>query len=471
VLAAAAVQWAPAQVPPPVSERLDAAALPADALGFAVLRMRDGATVLAHNAERPMQPASTLKLLTSWVALEELGPGWKGRSELRTAGEIAGGVLRGDLVLAGMADVDLDWRELERMLRRLRVRGIREIRGDLVLDRSYFSPARTDVGLAPFDEAPEFRYNVVPDALLLNTNLVELDIASDGRGVRAAMSPALDQVRVVSDMTLVDRRCADWEDGWRFPTIAEHVRGTLTIRLQGEFPRDCTASTAISVIDRDAFALRLFRLLWRSLGGTFRGGVREASVPGATQVLAHHSSRPLVELLHDINKDSDNPVTRVVYLALGATSPDGTAPTAVRAEARMRAFLAARGVADASLVLENGSGLSRAERIRPRQLAAALRAARGGPWSAELVASMPIAALDGGMRSRLNDSPAAMRARIKTGTLRDASAVAGYVRGEDGEEYVVVAMINHPLAAGAAARPALDALVDWVARGRAGTRP
>src|SRR5205823_3275715 len=129
-----------------------------------------------------------------------------------------------------------------------------------------------------------------------------------------------------------------------------------------------------------------------------------------------------------------------------------------------RAGVGRRGTGPHGLVLENGPGLSRSERIRPAQLAAVLWAATASRWAPEFLASLPIVALDGSMRSRLAKSPAAAQARIKTGTLRDVSAVAGYVEDSRGHTHIVVAMINHERADRRVARPILDALIDWVAR-------
>ena len=468
----AAALPAAAQLPPPMLDRMRAAGLPEEAAGVVVQRLSDGRALLVHNAERSLAPASTLKLLTSLAALETLGPAHRGTAELLTRGTVSDGVLNDDLFLRGRADVDLDWQAFEHMLQVLRLRGVRDIRADLVLDRTHFNPARTDVGLAPFDEAPEFRYNFVPDALMLNTNLVRLDLVSDGHEVRVAMTPALEGVGVVSGFRIGDRACDDWEDGWVLPEVKKGPLGGIRIRLQGEFPRDCTADTQVNVLDRVLFADRLFRATWKRLGGTFTGRVRDGATPADARVLAEHKSRPLTELVRDVNKDSDNPITRVLYLSMGAAGALQGEPTAVAAEREVRAWMARRGIDSEGLVLENGSGLSRKERIRPAQLAAVLRAAAASPWSAEFTASLPIVAVDGAMRKRLRASPAAERARIKTGTLRDASAVAGYVKDESGETYVVVAMLNHDNANKRVARPILDALVDWVAsRGRAGTPP
>ncbi len=448
-----------------VLARVRAAGLGDDAVGFVVQRLSDGVVVAAHNADRAMQPASTIKLVTSAVALERLGPAWRGRSELRAQAVVRDGVLLGNLHLRGLADLDLDWQALERMLHLARHQGIREIAGDVVVDRALFNPARTDVGVPPFDEAPEFRYNVIPDALLVNSNLMLLDLASDGTGVRVAVTPPLERVIVESDMAIVERACEGWEDGWKPPVVKQELRGILRVRLQGDFPRDCLASTSINVIDRAAFTDRLVRALWSRLGGKLKGRVRDGETPSDARVIAEHRSRPLGDLLRDINKRSDNPMTRMVFLALG-TLPDGPPgePTLLRADRQVRNWLERRDIDSTGLVLENGSGLSRRERIRPSQLAGLLRAAAASEWAPEFLASLPVVSVDGTMRNRLGGTPASGSARIKTGTLRDTAAIAGYVKDAGGETCVVVAFLNYPAATRAVSRPILDGLVDTVAR-------
>jgi len=454
---------AAAEVPAPVAAALAAAGLPEDSLGFVVMDARTGREVLAHRADAPMQPASTLKVLTALVALERLGPAWQGRTELVTAAPVEGGVLRGDLVLRGGADPDVGWADFRRMLVAARNQGIREVAGDFVLDLGLFTPARLDRGVPPFDETPEFRYNLIPDALMLGSYLFGLELAADGSRVAAAIETPLEGVRLENGLTLSPRKCADWEDGWKLPAV-ERRNGEIAIRLSGDFPKDCTASTRLNLLDRVEYADRLFRALWKELGGTFKGTTRVSFAPGG-RLLAQHRSRLLGEMVRDVNKRSDNPVTRMLYLVLGTTDqlpPGGT--TAERAERVMRDWLREKGIDDTGLVLDNGSGLSRRERIRPATLAAVLREARSSPWFAEYLSALPIAGVDGGVRKRLNGSPAAQRSRLKTGTLRDASALAGYLAGESGEPLVFVAMINHPKATASVARPVLDALADHVAR-------
>jgi D-alanyl-D-alanine carboxypeptidase/D-alanyl-D-alanine-endopeptidase (penicillin-binding protein 4) len=460
-----------APLPEPVQRLMEAAGIGADALGLLVLRGHE--VVLAHGAERPMQPASVIKLVTTLVGLEQLGPVFRGRTELRAAAPVVKGVLQGDLILRGGADADFSGEALETMLQSLRNQGIRRIGGDLVLDRSVFNPARIDQGLAPFDEWPDAYYNVIPDALLVNKNMLQLDLRSTDKRLRLAMQPALDRVSIESDMTLVDADCANWEAGWQRPQVTRERNGKLRVVLRGTFPRNCAKTNSISVVDRQDYVERLFRARWKALGGAFDGEVVEGVAPADAAVLAAHVARALPELIRDINKTSDNTLARTVFLSLGSLESDpllgsralpaSSETTLTRADWVVRDWLRRHGIDDTGLVLENGSGLSRLERISAAQLGGVLQAGLRSNWAPELQASLPIAALDGTMRKRLRESPAASHARLKTGSMNQVTAVAGYVPDANGTLCVVVAMLNSEQVGGGKGRAVLDALIDWVA--------
>ena len=461
---------APDGLPETVVNMLDAANIPTYAMGAVVIRLSDGATVLSHRPDASMQPASNMKLVTTIVGLEKLGPTWRWRTELRTAAPVEDGVLQGDVVLRGGGDGDLTWEAFNRMLKTLRQKGIRDIRGDLILDREMFQPPRTDIGVPSFDESPESEDNVIPDALLINTNLLRFDFESDNQTLRARMTPELEGVSIDLQMKLIDRACDKWDDGWQPPGYVKADDGSIRIQLRGVFPRNCSTSARINVLERNDFIDRLFRTLWTSHGGTFGGTTREVSVasaaPADSRLLAQHRSRTLADMLREINKPSDNALTRLMYLTLG-TLDNGGGTSLEKAERQIRAWFNHLGIADAGLVIENGSGLSRKERVRPSQLAALLAAEYRSNWAPEFLSSLPIVALDGTMRSRLKNSPVAGRARMKTGTLNNVVALAGYVPDASGQTHVVVAIINHQLLDGKlwpTGRPILDALVDWVGR-------
>jgi len=349
--------------------------------------------------------------------------------------------------------------------------GVRVIAGDVLLDRSLFQPERRDLGLAPFDDAPEFAYNVIPDALNLNGSLLELEIRSDDQSLSARSLPRLLGVELSSAMTLSDDGCAAWSAGWQAAQVREKNPG-LAIELRGRFPKNCTIRTYLQLTDRDLLTEALVRTLWTQLGGQLDGAVRAGQAAPDARVLARRWARPWGELLRPLNKQSDNALTRLLYLQLGAaaagsepgTKASNNASTDTLAEREVRRWLANNGLDDASLVLDNGSGLSRQERLSARLLVGVLQRVLAGPHAADLMMSLPAVGVDGTMRNRLKSSPATAWTRLKTGTLRNVAALAGVVHDGQRQPWVVVLNINHEQAS--RARPALDALVDWLVRGR-----
>ncbi|HEY9108550.1 MAG TPA: D-alanyl-D-alanine carboxypeptidase/D-alanyl-D-alanine-endopeptidase [Roseateles sp.] len=449
-------------MPDAVQAALAKAGLPADSLGF-VLQPLDGSRpALTRRADDAMAPGSTMKLVTATIALDRLGINHRGRTELLAAAPPINGVIDGPLMLRGGADPDLDWPALWWLLRQVRESGVRDIRGGLVVDRTLFNPTRLDVGLPPFDEAPEFGYNVIPDALHLNGSLLDIELQATATGVTTRSLPALAGLTVdASAMTLSPRACKDWDEVWK-PAVAEPAGDGWTLKLQGAFPAGCLQRAPLQLVDRQWLVTHAVRQLWAELGGTMGAGDVEAAAPPGAVVLATHRGRPLAEVLRGVMKSSDNAVTRLIYLQLGARAAQPGEPTLQASERVVRAWFKAQGLDDRGLVLDNGSGLSRSERISPAQLAGLLRAGQHGAQAPELLATLPVAGVDGTLSRRLKDGPAAGVARLKTGTLRDAVGLAGFVPDASGRPWVFVALLNHPDAA-KKGRPVLDALVEWVA--------
>ena len=472
--------------PAPIAEMMHAAGLGSEHLGLVIWRLDEAAPRFVNQPVTPFAPASTMKVVTTQVALDTLGPAWRARTEFFATAPIVDGVLRGHLVLRAGGAPDFDRLSLQRLLEQVRHAGIAEIAGDIVVDRTHFSPSRIDLGLAPFDEAPEFRYNVIPDALLLNQHLVGINVSTRTADIgmpalRASLLDPLENVLIETDeMTLADVPCNQWESVWQVPYVVRRGwtgdtdnAAQLVIRLRGGFPRDCAQTLQLNVLDAADHSDRMLRGIWHHLGGSLRGIVRERllgeSLTMSGKPLASHLSRPLGEIVRDINKPSDNAVTRQLLMSLGeARTTDPTIATERTSRARggavIRAWFRVHGIDDTGLTIDNGSGLSRSERIQPMQLATLLRLAYRGKWAPEFLSSLPIVGLDGTMRTRLRQSAAHETARIKTGTLRDVAAVAGYVNDAQGRPYVLVGLFNHPTLGSRRMRPLADALIEWVAR-------
>jgi len=453
-------------LPENVSAILRSAGLAETSLSALVLPIQGGTPRLAVLEERAMAPASTMKLATTLVALEELGPTFRWRTELLSQGRLDAATLRGTLYLRGGGEPNLNWDGLRAMFRSLRAQGVTHLEADLVLDRSLFQPMRPDIGVPDFDESPKAYYNVIPDALVLNGNVIEFSLESNDQKTSVRTQPPLAGVLIDANLSLKDMPCDAWDDDWDAPLVKSSSDDTATVVLRGAFPRNCKTKTRLSLLDRNLYIERFLQAFWQELGGTWKGRVKDGLTPPHALLLVERNSDTLADLVKPINKASDNLMARTLYLTLGTQLPkEGRQEnTFLNANASMHNWFNKNGIATEGLVMENGSGLSRLERISARQLASLLQVGARSNWFAEFASSFPIVAVDGAMRKRLRDSPAAGRARIKTGTLRDAVAIAGYVRDVRNQDWVVVAFINDPEAR--KGRPALDALIDWVASGR-----
>lgn len=429
--------------------------LPRAALGAIILPVEGGPPLLAVQADASMNPASVMKLVTSFAGLELLGPAWQWKTEFWSAAPIEAGVLRGDLYLKGYGDPALSFDRYWLLLRALQGRGVRRISGQLVLDRSYFGASEDDDN--PFDDSPERAYNVAPDALLINFKALRFDMESSAQTVSVAAEPSLPNLSVTHRFKLVDGPCENWRGGWQRPDIDSKGERTV-VTLRGNFPRNCRASRYLGLFDPPRFADLLTRSLWTELGGSLEGITRQGNLPADARLLARQESPPLSLVLHDINKWSNNTQARALFLTLGVEHGSRDQPAAQAAQTVVRQALARRKLNFPELVLENGSGLSRSERISPRHMAEMLVAAWHSPFGPELVSSLPVLGTDGTLRKRFSSGPLKGQGHLKTGTLDDVKSIAGYVRAANGKVYALAGFINHPDAERGV--PVLDALIE-----------
>lgn len=447
-------------LPPEVLAALQQAGVPPQALGVCVAPVDAAQPTLAHQSELSVNPASLMKLVTTYAALELLGPAFSWRTPLLMEGRLLGDVLEGRLYLRGEGDPTLTMERLWLLLRRVRQLGVRELRGDLVLDRSAFPLPEVDPGA--FDGEPLRPYNAQPDALLLNYKSMVFGFVPDtARGIaRVLVDPPLAGVQTDAAVPLdLLAPC----EGWRAALRADFA-DPLRPRFAGAYPALCgEQSWPVAYPEPRSFNARAVEGMWRSLGGTLAGQVREGLTPPQLPLLAESVSPPLAEVVRAINKHSNNVMAQQLFLTLGRVQRGSGTPEAARAA--LAQWLAAKWPGAAQeLQFENGSGLSRLTRTTPRFLARLLQAAWASPVMPELLGSLPISGIDGTLR-RSRMAPGL--AHLKTGSLRDVAGVAGYVLGASGRRHVLAALIQHPNAA--AARPALDALALWAHRDLAAT--
>ena len=444
-------------LPAPVAKALREAGIPAASVGVFVQDVSARKPLIAHGADRSMSPASVMKLVTTYAGLELLGPAYTWKTEVWTGGAVAGDVLHGDLIVKGYGDPALTLESFWSLLRDVRALGIREIRGDLLLDNSYFLATGGDPG--SFDNEPFRPYNVMPEALLVNFKTVRFRLVpEESSGVRIIADAESARLRIVNRLLLDDGPCNGWREAV-LTEVSKYGNDAATVLVSGSYPRACgEKSLHLSLFNNTGHVDALFRQLWQELGGTLGGSVREGVAAPGARLLASRESRALAEAVRDINKFSNNVMARQLLLTIGREI--GGEDSERAAMQAVDKWLAERDMAFPELEIENGSGLSRTERITPGHLGTLLLAAWRGPLMAEFVSSLPIAAVDGTMKKRLHDQGVAGHAHIKTGSLRGVKAIAGYVHDRKGRGVAVVFIINHPDAS--AGQAAQDALLEWV---------
>jgi len=428
------------EIPAPISAALHEARIPASAVGLVIAPLDDGALRLAVNESTPMHPASTMKLVTTYAALNLLGPTFQWHTGVYAASRPHGGRLEGDLILRGGGDPSLVIERFWLLVHRLRGLGLKQLHGSLVLDKSAYAPEAAAGG--PLDGNELRPYNVAPDALLVNFKTLSLDFVPDpAAGVaRIIATPTLAGMHLPASVPLGNGPCGDWRE-----RLKADFGNPWAPKLGGHFPRDCgEQSWHVSLLDHTQYVGAAFRSLWESSGGAWNGQVREGRLPAGATELLQFESPPLAEVVRDINKYSNNVMARQVFLTLGA--PDSSeAASPERSVQALTAWLARAGLPMPELVLENGCGLSRRETISADSMARLLRHAYAGARMPEFMASLPVAGMDGTMKNR---NAATGSAYVKTGLLEGVRAVAGYVLANSGHRYVVVMIVNHPNADG-----------------------
>ena len=452
----------PQALPPEVEAALARAKVPRDSVTLLVADAEGQRPPrLAWRAQEPVNPASIMKVVTTYAALDLLGPAYTWNTPVYVDGPVVDGTLRGNLYIQGRGDPSLVIERLWLLLRRVQGMGIRHIAGDVVLDRSAFDPG-VENDPAAFDGEPLRPYNAAPDALLLNFRAVAIHFMPDRHNQVAHLrfDPPLAGVAVQPTVPLTAGECGAGTD-WRAGLRAD-FSDAQRIVFAGGLPASCgERSWSVAYADPRSYALRAVGGLWAEMGGRVGGQMRHGTVPAGLQPAFEAQSPPLAEVIRDINKYSNNVMAQQLFLTLALHRQPRQPAGFEDARRAIRQWWNERiGTGEGQPVFENGAGLSREERLSAAALAKMLQVAWRSPAMSELMASLPAIGVDGTLRRRQLRSGGS--AHLKTGTLRDSSGVAGYVDGASGRRWVLVAIANDPNAA--AARPAFDALVDWATR-------
>jgi serine-type D-Ala-D-Ala carboxypeptidase/endopeptidase (penicillin-binding protein 4) len=438
-------------LPAEVEAALDQAKLPRDALVAVVQEVGASSTRVNWQPQKLVNPASLAKLITTSAALDLLGPAWTWSTPVWLQGNLQNGVLEGNLHIKGSGDPKVVLERLWLLLRRVQQLGVREIRGDIVLDRSAFALPEQNPG--DFDGEALRPYNASADALLLNYKSVVMTFTPlPLKGVATvATDPPLHGVKADTILPLSNAPCDDWRSA-----LKADFSDPTRIKMNGSFSTACGEKQwAVAYADPKTYNERALRGMWLDMGGKLGGVVRDGAAPANVAPTFEVLSPPLAEVVRDINKFSNNVMAQQLFLSL-ALVQRGQGTVDVARELTRQWLTDRLGDVGRTALIDNGSGLSRDARVTAQMMARLLQVAWASPTMPELLSSLPVVGVDGTLRR--SKAPSG-RAHLKTGSLRDVMGIAGVVLSNTGRRYVVVAIVNHPNAN--AARPALDALVKW----------
>jgi D-alanyl-D-alanine carboxypeptidase/D-alanyl-D-alanine-endopeptidase (penicillin-binding protein 4) len=417
--------------------------------------------ILATNENQPRSPASVIKVLTTYAALDALGPSYTWKTRAYTTGRLANGVLNGDLIVVGGGDPYMTAERWWRFVQSLREQGLAKITGDFVIDHSYFAPH--EGGRGDFDAQPFRTYNVLPDALMVNFQTSRFTVIANTVREQPLIlvNPLPSNLDLRNQVRLGNGRCQGYDRGIIFDTPSP-IDAPNTVVVRGTFPTACGSySISRAIMTAPDYAYGTFRTLWTQSGGAIDGAMRIETLPPDATLFYEHDSLPLSEVIRLVNKYSNNVMARHLMLTLGVEKY-GPPATIESGRNTIRAWLASRGIQMPGFVLDNGSGLSRAERVTARGLGEMLDLAWHSPFMPEFAASLPLSATDGTLRNRFKSPGMQGRIRLKTGHLDNVSALAGFVNAASGKTYVVVIIVNHPGAHGGSGEDLHAELIRWV---------
>lgn len=465
ILVALSVPAFASELPHSVQQMFKQAGVPQSAISIYVSEVGAKKPIVSVNADVAMNPASVMKLVTTYAGLEILGPAFSWQTILYANGKISDGVLHGDLIIKGFGDPKLNLENFWLLTHRLRKTGLKVIAGNLVLDQTHYDVPNDDPG--GFDGERYRTYNIIPEALLVNyrASMIVLMPQHEGNSVRAVVDPIPDSVTLRNNLKLTKGPCVNWRNAIRVDINSpSHERKKFLVELNGSYSVQCGKKYyMLGLHDSATYTRDLFKRLWMQQGGLLHGDVVTGEVPEGLSPLKVYQSPPLSDIIRGVNKFSNNIAARQLYLTLGAVDQHKEIKfpaTLDNAKLALKRWLEAKDLNFPELVIENGSGLSRIERISANHLGALLNEAFQSPVMPEFISSLPIAGTDGTLKERFTDTPVSGLAHMKTGALNDVRAIAGYMLDKSGRRMIVVIFINHNKAAQSS--DAMDALLHWV---------
>ena len=403
-----------------------------------MVALKDGTEIFAKNPDLPLKPASNQKLFTSAAALALLKPDYVFPTVFYSTQPIRQGVLEGDLYIKGFGAPDLVGEFFWLMVQELYRQGLREVRGDLVVDDTYFDP----------EERPDVWPSTVPEDSWVSAPVGALSFNYDVVTVRVRPGPAIGSKPVVELIPLggyfkLNNRASTTSGRGRLVVGRGFQQGVNTINVSGSI-RLGSAPVEVNkgVEDPGLYALAAFQELAAKQGIVIRGKARQAPIPADALELFRFESKPLSAIVRDMNKHSNNFIAETILKTLGAQFV-GTPGTTAKGLEVLRDFLGRIGVPSTGIMLADGSGLSHDNRVTARALVQTLRAMNEDfeLWP-EFLSSLPIAGVDGTLQRRFRKEDLLRKVRAKTGKIAGVTTLSGYAVNEANETFAFAILMN-----------------------------
>jgi len=397
---------------------------------------KNGKVVASLNAQKTRIPASVIKVLTTYSALLKFGFNYRIQTKFYTKGRISGGVLYGDLFIKGYGDPTLGNDDLAKISSYIRAEGIDEIKGNIVIDRSFFKVGnRNNSG---FDKNLYSPYNAMPDAMMFNERVSTVSVTPKRNDVRKKSADA--SYKVVNKLQRVNKPCKG-RYSWPYVKI-DNTQTIPAFILKGKISKRCGKREIKKVITKpyNSFYYALKEQLKKD-GVKVGGTMKLLKVPADAQELFSYNSDSLEEIISKTAKKSNNLYARHLLLYLGAKLY-GAPATLQKGRDAITTILRHKGaLGDGVLRIDNGSGLSRVSKMNAQLLAEMLDDAYdryGQRW----MDTLSIAGVDGTIKRRFRHTAVKKRAWMKTGTLKRVKNISGYVKNKAGKYYTAVILIN-----------------------------
>ncbi len=394
--------------------------------------------VIIYNGSKNFNPASLIKIITSFIALDILGPNYKWRSDFYYTGEVKEHILQGDIIFVGRGDASFSIDNLESLIREIQKKGIKKIEGNLILNKSYFGKIPDVID---FDDDPMRAYNVLPNAISIQSNTINFKFTPQDNSVKIDAKPNLKYLKLKNNLKVSEKNCVSWKQALDYQKANSIMDDTII--FQGYMSNKCSKKEIdLSVIDNSRYFYEAFKYLWVQNGGDFSGGYwvnDNERLEG--ELLSSHLSRPLGVLVRDMNKHSLNLMSRNLMLTVMAEDLKIKA-TEDDVNRFVLDWLGNHDIVTNNIFIENGAGLSRRTSINAESLLEIMDKIYEHPYMPEILSSFSILNEDGTLEKKMPLSKVKKNGHFKTGSLKNVSAIAGYLVDKEKDKKILIFLMN-----------------------------